>query len=353
VLLGHSLIFFESPEWFRRATWITDAHAAVVIFFVLSGFVLSNALRNTGSNVSKIAAFYVRRLFRIYPALWACSVIALVYVAMVHYDVAVPHESAWFEKRFLPERNNPLSVAASFAGVYPFLLPQLWSIYVELVASVAMPFLALAVFSRRGAVKIGAGLALLALSFASPRDWPPAIAGTYLVDFYIGALLFAGSATIRRLIERLGSAQRPILIACVALLASAEFATVGLDYNDPAVNLAEALIAGVAIAIFAFSPQRPKWAARPRWVALGDISYSIYLVHFPVLCFVATAIGVAGFAFNGVLWNLGVSVGTIAITIPLSALLYQHVEKPGIAWGKRALSGLSLSRGKDAEIPAL
>jgi peptidoglycan/LPS O-acetylase OafA/YrhL len=346
VLIAHSLIFFESPDWFRKLSLITNAHAAVVTFFVLSGFVLSNALQGVGLNPAKVVAFYLRRLFRIYPGLWASSLIALGYVALVHYNVSLPHESDWFQRRFLPERFSALPIAASFAGVYPFLLPPLWTIYIELLASVAMPFLALAAFAERMTIKVGAGVALLALSFATPQNWPPAIFGIYLIDFYIGALIFAGAASVSKWVARLGKAERPLLYLCIALMALIQFAPVRLDYHHPTKNLVDAILAAVVVAIFAFGSRKLQWASKPRWVALGDVSYSIYLVHFPVMCFVGTAIGLAGFAFNGPLWNIGLAVGTLMVTLPLSFLLYERVEKPGIALGKAALRRLQLSRGQ-------
>ena len=352
VLIGHSLIFFENPIWFVKLGWIADAHAAVVVFFVLSGFVLSNSLRDGARNMAAILAFYIRRGFRIYPGVWVCSLVALVYVALVHYNIALAHESDWFKKRFLAERYTVPSVVTSFAAVNTFLLPQLWTIYIELIASAAMPLIAMAAFTSREWVRLTVAAALIVLSFATPPEWKPAIVGVYLVDFYLGALLFASSAQIGRAVATLGRFQRPVLFASLFVLVASQYA-VSLSYDDPGKNLGEALLAVLIIAIFAFGDNRPQWAGKPSWVWLGDISYSVYLVHFPVMCFVGTAIGAAGFAFSGPLWNIAVAIGTLALTIPLSGFLYRHVEKPGIEWGKNALTRLKLGRPRDGELPAL
>jgi peptidoglycan/LPS O-acetylase OafA/YrhL len=80
-------------------------------------------------------------------------------------------------------------------------------------------------------------------------------------------------------------------------------------------------------------------------VALGDWSYSLYLLHFTVMCCVAKALQVLGAAaLDPVSRSLLLCAITTAITIPLSALTYRLVELPGIALGNRFGAALGLRR---------
>jgi peptidoglycan/LPS O-acetylase OafA/YrhL len=82
---------------------------------------------------------------------------------------------------------------------------------------------------------------------------------------------------------------------------------------------------------------------------LGDISYSLYLLHLVVLCTVVKL-------FTLLQWALGTSVNvyvlailatcvTSTITIMLAWLSYVYVEEPGIKLGKRVLEFLRRPRG--------
>ena len=41
VMIGHALVYYETPDWFRDIALLANGRAAVVIFFVLSGYVLT------------------------------------------------------------------------------------------------------------------------------------------------------------------------------------------------------------------------------------------------------------------------------------------------------------------------
>ena len=62
-------------------------------------------------------------------------------------------------------------------------------------------------------------------------------------------------------------------------------------------------------------------------VTLGDISFSIYLIHFVVIRFLLNQCGIDGF--------IPLLCGTLAVTIGLSLLSYYLVEKKFVDLGKR------------------
>ncbi|WP_126175566.1 acyltransferase family protein [Tsuneonella rigui] len=79
VLLGHCTLVYGLPEQARRLIDIAlNQRAAVLIFFVLSGYVLTYAWLRICGEPRALYRFYVRRLFRLLPALWVASLVALV-----------------------------------------------------------------------------------------------------------------------------------------------------------------------------------------------------------------------------------------------------------------------------------
>jgi peptidoglycan/LPS O-acetylase OafA/YrhL len=68
---------------------------------------------------------------------------------------------------------------------------------------------------------------------------------------------------------------------------------------------------------------------------LGAISYSVYLVHEPLIWAIRSAvIRVQSHASAGMVFCLCALVAP-PLTLAISSLLYRFVEKPGIAWGRR------------------
>ena len=74
VLLGHCRLVYGLPENARALIDVgLNQRAAVLIFFVLSGYVLTFAWLRLREEPRAIFRFYIRRFFRLMPALWAAS----------------------------------------------------------------------------------------------------------------------------------------------------------------------------------------------------------------------------------------------------------------------------------------
>ena len=84
-------------------------------------------------------------------------------------------------------------------------------------------------------------------------------------------------------------------------------------------------------------------------VWLGDVSYSVYLLHFPVMCLlakIAAMLWVDPAAKSGpITASLLLFLATVAVTLPLAALSYGCIERPGIALGRAILNRVT-SKGE-------
>lgn len=331
VCLAHAAHVYQMPAWFRPAfDSIANSHGAVVLFFILSGFVLGLSWRRYESNAVGLLKFYVRRGFRIVPALWVATTLAVLSLALFPPVLDAPF-SEWFV-RF----NHDLSAREVMFGYLVLdneALPPVWTIYVELVGSLAIPPLVWLLLRGR-APALATIAALAALSFPAsllPNAFWPAV---YMVDFAIGIAL-------AYYLPKLSRQQ-----AVITLLAGLAFITVGravyffiltgewqdgsFGFNDAGAALVEAIGGTLLIASLVSGQIGTGWAQWRPIRALGHWSYSFYLVHFAVMRTIANGFPVQ----DPVVGTIVLMAATVVISAALSWAIYWLVEMPGIKLGK-------------------
>jgi peptidoglycan/LPS O-acetylase OafA/YrhL len=314
---------------------VGNGHGAVILFFVISGFVLTGSLvRGPQARVRGGTRFLLARLFRIYPAVFATvAIFALVFWA---FGASFGKAQSYGPVALL---ENALLVDTSINGV-------MWTLQLELIAG---PLLLIAYFGflRFGITIVVALFCILAaLSFWGP--WMRAIGspnmfGTIhafipgMIAFLIAPRLLR-SCTPRR-------ATLVLAIACIGFLASRPV----LSWTSSWAVLAEATFGATVVAVLALG--RPgAFAALFDWRLIrffGRISYSFYLLHPLTLLVMWKIPGVLGatiaFGVPPLALALILFVASVALITPLAAALYRWVEQPGIA-ANRTLIKLVLAR---------
>ncbi|HTA15756.1 MAG TPA: acyltransferase [Solirubrobacteraceae bacterium] len=333
------------PSSLRTVEWLlayTPLHIVwagqefVVVFFVLSGFVLS--LPAVHGKRQPVASYYPSRLLRLYVPVWG----ALGFAAIVH--VAVRHRMLDGASFWLNNHSQALTLAGltreatllTGAGDWAFTT-VLWSLRWEVVFSLALPLLLWAMVRMRPRfswlVVIFCTLALLGRG-----------SNEYLLElppFLLGMVM----AFSLKHIERVKELLRPRTIRNRAI----EFAIVGAcvsgltaDWwvtNSP--NSALLICAGACLAVFAALVvgwlQRPLESRPLQWT--GKRSYSLYLVHEPIVVALAFAAG-------------GNPVVAVFVPVALLASLlaaagfFGAVERPSHGFARRVgASCYRLSRG--------
>ncbi|MEJ7797217.1 MAG: acyltransferase [Solirubrobacteraceae bacterium] len=372
VVLNHSAIAFPVMHDDTSAAGLTLANVlkytplsalfagfpAVIIFFVLSGLVL--ALPFVSGRGDGYRAFIVKRVLRLWPPYAVAVGVTFLLVATIG-ATDVNGMSEWFYEKW----DDPLTAAviaghASLIGSFdhnPFN-PAVWSLVYEMRISLIFPALVLTT------VLLGwkRGLALaLALSFIAVLARSDSAFGSYLSTlkyipcFVAGILLAVHWQTLSARMQRL-SARAAMALAAIALLAYSWPAWANEDwFPGPLAALARNRVSDLVLLTLGASliillVQRPGRARSallsrvPQY--LGRISYSLYLVHVPVLLAVLHLLGAAvePLLLLPLAWLLSIVCGDV---------LQRLVERPSHSLGRRLARHPAISRPEKAVKPVL
>lgn len=285
---------------------------SVLLFFVLSGFVLGCLLDKVAiTDAQSYARYLLRRLFRLVPASWASIALAVVLSGAAY---------SW----------RDILSAAAFVSFRPNTV--LWTMHVELLASAVLPALYWVV--RRCGVWVNAATFVF-LTCATFSNAVPVFV-QFLIFFYVGLVVSHVPANWAKHV----SPSTGCTLAIIATVAMQWLPDV-VAGNDRALHYAKwqpwlwseiipTFMIVYLVTAQKIGPIRQILTTRPtRFV--GKISFGIYLLHLPVLYAVMHLIK---FEDAGLIRMSAIFLAAMAITIPLAAVLHRWIELPFIALGR-------------------
>lgn len=318
----------HSPFWLRL---VGAGNTGVTLFFVLSGFLLAQpfiqAIRS-GEKVS-IGRFYSARLLRIVPLYYAAVLVAWL----------VSSNSAGALKALL-------FIPIGFE-IFPFSLPW-WTLSLEMQFYFLLPWAMLALSYRLGrylVVLIGAGWFILHCLYLLLPQWLGSLSAPGLADslfgrgfaFLIGGL--AGWFYMSRSYVVMFHSARAVALASLLLLVAMLWLLqwYGLMGQAPALqamplyhDLEALLWAGLLLcSLGPLSGWRRVFINR-FFSHFGSISYSLYLVHLPILFYLIHSAKVA--ADGVVTWSdsrlWAAVIGSFLLSWLLAVICYRLIEQP-------------------------
>ncbi len=329
---------------------LSSGRAAVMVFFVLSGFVLTLSLLNNKQSYKK---FLVARFFRIYPVLFLSVIIAFglhyvignnplppsVHVKWYQFHVSVP----------TPLTFQDLIGHLSLTGITPnhmYLNTPLWSLVHEMRVSLILPLLvSLLLFKNKPAIVIVFGLIIsifgeiisdfliMSKMVNKPNGFPEetvlySLVKTvyFLVFFVVGILMAINREKITLKINEF----TPFIKTLMVIIA-----VVFITYYDSAYTMFIDYLRGIGAAMLiamAFSwKEFEKILEAPILQWLGRVSYSLYLVHWMIIYSI--------FELFGNIFSLWTNVSvTIILSLICAHIMSKYVEYPCINFGRKILN---------------
>lgn len=375
VLLHHLDIgpLVDHTPWLA---WLRELHAAgflgVSLFLVLSGF--SIHLRMAAGAEFRTRAFLWRRFLRLHPtyyvAMCFAGVLALVSAAGGH---PWPQPQWGFTGGHIPVA---VLLAVHVTVLAATVVPPGWLMVTWSLALEEQIYLVYAAvlgrLRRTGPVRwvlvalaaclvcrIAAELVLPSVpknfsSLAGQPSWVATLAfqqvPARLAEWLLGALAaewYVGNQRLPRVLSsRLAAAAGLAGVWWLfahrggyGQLAGHPFAATDLVF-DPAAGVAFFVLLCGCLAAERRHARTAAMTAGMAW--LGERSYSLYLVHAPIL---GTAFALAAGLTGPAAGRIAVAGGAVALSIGCAAILYRYVEAPCAAWSKRSGEG---QRGKAA-----
>lgn len=324
-LIGARLVhrddFDIAKHWIHPSdpllAFIEEGHSGVGMFIVLSGFILS--LGAVGNRVH-YKPFLMARILRIYPMLVVCLLIGVQLTS-----------------GYLVRMLTSLLPITARGGIDSSFTTMFWAVAIEFQCYLVFPFL-IAFSNQRGSKFL---LQLVAAAFvlrtlavladgASPREISYWTVIGRIDQFCIGMV------AARLYVHRNLAALRPIWFPAAAGLAVLMLVSFNRAGGWPSVaawklawpTIEGAMWACVIVTYIPFGQRLPRWLG---WLAakVGEVSYSTYLLHIPVLA-----------AVNRNYWYLRLTgdgyydavLTTLLVAFPalvaIGLLTYYTIERP-------------------------
>jgi hypothetical protein len=304
-------------------TLVRDGYLAVSAFFVLSGFVLTQSYGETSWTAATLVRYARGRLARVYPVYALSLLLISPYIALAN----VPNKAALVA--------NYVFLFQGWTGTLPvhWNTPA-WSLSCEIFFYLCFPLAALVLrkLGPRAAVVAAAGVCLLPAllwHFHTPDAYKPLI---HLADFLLGILAARAYDSLRPAMSGRGYwLYVPGMASVTVLMLNPPLIPGILDLNGFLRPFTAMTLVGVALA--------GGWPGRllssPAAVYLGKSSYSVYILHIPLLW---------SYKRWAPYWFPGLNATAMALiyilgVVLISALVYRFLEEPANWYLRASVNG--------------
>jgi len=346
--LSTGLTSFSNLFSYVLIKYFECGRSAVITFFVLSGFVLAQSLLK---QQTPYTGYAIKRVFRIYPAF----LLIIITTYVLHFIIGDQYDS---NSEYVRKLNNP---DLSFATLIKHLIMYgtkvgmglnfvVWTLVYEMRISLIFPLIlhsvskyrwrSIAVYLLLSIVCTGC-LFLTTGSVASGRDEVTFLqtlftTGYFVIFFAGGAFLAIEREEVARKVARLSRWKKIVILVIVILcFLKSDYSNFSLKFN--VVDYARGLSAIALIALALGTRKISNVLNHGVLVWLGRISYSLYLVHLPILYVIIQTVGAS--------WSpIAIGIATIALSLLAAELMARTIEFPFISLGKKLCAKLAYAR---------
>lgn len=298
------------PVWLNAI--FEHGFLGVDFFFVLSGFIIMSSHYDDEKSVSALKTYGIKRFVRIFPPYWPISIaLILAYWVLPGMSQATQGDYSWLSSLLLLPDAPPPALSVAWTLIHEVMFYMIFSLFF-ISSRVFLVFVAGWVMA----------IALVAW-LAANTQFPPFFARLFSpinLEFVMGM----GVAYLARGVAKHYAALILIFggIMFSALLAWPFFLENRVLFGLPFSAL---VLGGILL------EQQDKIAFPRPLTFLGDASYSIYLVHNPLVSLTSRLVSkMHGFAS----WGIAMLLGVIA-SVFVGVLYHWFVERPLISLFRR------------------
>jgi peptidoglycan/LPS O-acetylase OafA/YrhL len=307
-----------------KVAGVQGGFVGVDTFFVISGYLITrNILRDIDANRFTFGGFYLRRTRRILPALiftvivtyllgalW-CSPLMFLDLAKecTHALLSIANIQYWREShQYFAPNSDELALLHCWSLSLEEQFYLIWPLFLVLANKAGRPYQAIAIaalLSLVGAVAVAKADPLAAFFLMPFR----------IFEFAAGALVLPLSARFRpgKMTAEALSAGGLLCVVASMLLFRSDMPYLEAAAVVPCLGAAATIWAGDRTLVSRVITNGPM-------LALGAISYSLYLCHWPIIFF-------ARFIFGGIADTLPGMVATTSCMLVIATLMYAFVER--------------------------
>lgn len=264
--------------WYQAFAFATGfAHQAVVVFFLLSGWLVGGAFLNKYHEKSALLLYGIDRITRLWVVLIPCFCLSLILASLAGgVGISKPDFA-------LANEYSATALIGNLFGLQDMWVPRyagnfaLWSLANETWYYILLPLLILPFSARSVAAKVFGSLVFLALM--STLSFPIAL-------FFIIWLLGVGASRIQ--VNLSGRVRSVLLLALLGL--SAYFRITGNNDKLEPVSFFQDLVLSVLFLTLLCSLQYKAsahgrmFARMKNWgAALAAFSFTLYVIHVPLI----------------------------------------------------------------------
>ncbi|NSY71874.1 acyltransferase [Agrobacterium tumefaciens] len=322
-------------EWQYHGTWLpltlfdrmvagplhlyqSGGHLGVIVFFLISGYIISHVAER-----EERMFFAVKRVFRLFPAL----IVAITILSILNTvgSISRPHIKVtdYLLSMFLLDQ---------FFWPQATVLQVTWTLFPEVVfyaiVCAFMPLIKVRPVASTFTLALTSYLVVALTDLSGNAPSHTSHLG-YLPIFIVGRVFF--------LVQN-GKMAKEVALAFIAfslLILYGTFAAIWPDqmWNDPRKPWTYPLAIVIFYCCMLWNPQTMPKAVR----FLGNISYSLYLIHVPVGWFIMDKVQpLAGFTIG--------FIASVAASILAAWLIYTRIEVPGRVFGRKVITNLEIKR---------
>jgi peptidoglycan/LPS O-acetylase OafA/YrhL len=317
-LAAFCVMTYHRPEWFYPHFLFTDAYLAVDFFFMLSGFVLARAyLARLGKSLS-FAKFVSRRLQRLYPL----TVLAALLGALVFF---IDHRGRVPMVLWIDTAATMFTLPTPWGAGSWRLDPPMWSLFYEILVNIAFG-LVVATFggARMMIYTLILGVAFLIIYPLEYAEFRPQ--GVEFLGHIVRVSFLFFMGVLLEILHTRGFLKRFRL--GVALGGGLLIASFMIHDGTPLGSLLRlaAVVVLYPLIIMGAANHEPKGLLRRVASFSGDISYPLYLLHFPFLAMIAGAALVLHHPKQPT--SFAEALARFAIVVVLSWLAFRFYDEP-------------------------